>query len=555
VSEERFETDLYVIRRRIEKSAAEDTIRDFYICSLSCRSVIYKGMFLAEQLTAFYPDLLDERFVSSFAIYHQRYSTNTFPTWPLAQPFRILAHNGEINTLRGNLNWMKSHETRMAARVFEGFMDDLKPVVQAGSSDSASLDAVFELLVRGGRSLPMVKLLMVPEAVGPEMPQPHRDLYAYLNSVMEPWDGPAALAMTDGRWVMGGMDRNGLRPMRYAITAGGLIVAGSETGMVRLKEDEIIEKGRLGPGQVIGVDLVAGRLYRDREIKDMCAAARPFADWVKNITPIDKLIKSPTEPVLFQRDELRRRQLAVGWSLEDLELILQPMVEEAKEAVGSMGDDSPLAVLSDQYRGLHHFFRQNFSQVTNPPIDSLREKRVMTLRTRLGNLGNILDEDESQCNLLALDSPVLSNAEFAAMRAYMGDSAVEIDATFDPRRGDNALREAIRRIQLEAEDAVRGGCVHVILSDEKTGPDAAPIPMILATGAVHSHLVRQQLRTFTSLNVRSAECLDVHYFAVLIGVGATTVNAYLAQETIAERHGRGLFPGLTFEECVKRYKK
>jgi glutamate synthase (NADPH/NADH) large chain len=553
--EDALERDLYIIRRRIEKRVIADQIKDFYICSLSCRSIIYKGMFLAEQVTAFYPDLLDERFVSSFAIYHQRYSTNTFPTWPLAQPFRILAHNGEINTLRGNVNWMKSHETRMASKAFEGFIEDLKPVVQAGASDSACLDAVFELMVRGGRSLPMTKLLMVPEAVGPEMPQAHRDLYAYLNSVMEPWDGPAALAMTDGKWVMGGMDRNGLRPMRYAITAGGLIVAGSETGMVRLKEDEIVEKGRLGPRQVIAVDLVNGRLHRDREVKDMCAAARGFGNWVKNITRIDKLIKSPSEPRLFERDELRRRQLAVGWSLEDLELILQPMVEDAKEAVGSMGDDTPLAVLSDQYRGLHHFFRQNFSQVTNPPIDSLREKRVMTLRTRLGNLGNILDEDETQCNLLALESPVLSNAEFVAMRAYMGDSVVEIDATFDPRRGANALREAIRRIQLEAEDAVRGGCVHVILSDESTGPEAAPIPMILATGAVHSHLVRQQLRTFTSLNVRSAECLDVHYFAVLIGVGATTVNAYLAQETIAERHRRGLFPGLAFEECVKRYKK
>jgi glutamate synthase (NADPH/NADH) large chain len=361
--------------------------------------------------------------------------------------------------------------------------------------------------------------------------------------------------MTDGKWVLGGMDRNGLRPMRYAVTASGMIVAGSETGMVRLKEDEIVEKGRLGPGMMIGVDLVEGRLYRDRELKDRLAASRPFGRWVKNITKIDDLIKSPKEPVLLERGDLRRRQLAVGWNLEDLELILQPMVEDAKEAVGSMGDDTPMAVLSDQYRGLHHFFRQNFSQVTNPPIDSLREKRVMTLRTRLGNLGNILDEDETQTNLLALNSPVLSNAEFAAMRAYMGDAAVEIDATFEPARGEGALRDAIRRIQQEAEDAVRGGCVHVILSDEKMDEKRAPIPMILATGAVHSHLVRQQLRTFTSLNVRSAECMDVHYFAVLIGVGATTVNAYLAQETIADRHRRGLFGNLSFEECVKRYKK
>ena len=556
---ERFELDLYVIRRRIEKRVIADQIKDFYLCSLSCRSIIYKGMFLAEQLTAFYPDLLDERFVSRFAIYHQRYSTNTFPTWQLAQPFRILAHNGEINTLRGNVNWMKSHETRLASAVFGEAVEEVKPVIQSGSSDSAALDAVFELLVRGGRMLPMVKAMMVPESWSESalMPQAHRDMYSYCNSVMEPWDGPAALALTDGRWVMGAMDRNGLRPMRYAITAAGLIVAGSESGMVRLDETTIVEKGRLGPGQMIGVDLAAGRLYRDREIKDLLAAQQPYSDWVKNITPLDSLIR-PTEGERAElgRDALRRRQVAAGWSLEELELILQPMAEEGKEAVGSMGDDTPLAVLSEQHRGLHHFFRQNFSQVTNPPIDSLRERRVMTLKTRLGNLGNILDQDASQCRLLQLESPVLTTAEFAAMRAYMGDTAVEIDCTFDAAGGEGTLRDALARIRQEAEDAVRGGCTHVVLSDAGVTAERAAIPMILATGAVHAHLVRQQLRTFTSLNVRSGECLDVHYVAVLVGVGATTVNAYLAQETIADRHRRGLFPaGATLEQAIGRYKR
>jgi glutamate synthase (NADPH) large chain len=559
VEVERFELDLYVIRRRIEKRVIADQIKDFYICSLSCRSIIYKGMFLAEQLTAFYPDLLDERFVSRFAIYHQRYSTNTFPTWPLAQPFRILAHNGEINTLRGNINWMKSHETRLASAVFGEAMEDIKPVIQVGGSDSAALDAVFELLVRGGRMLPMAKTLMVPEAASEArvMPPAHRAMYSYCNSVMEPWDGPAALALTDGRWVMGGMDRNGLRPMRYAITADGLIVAGSESGMVRLDETEIVEKGRLGPGQMIGVDLAEGRLYRDHEIKDLLAARLPYAEWVKNITVLDSLIK-PTEGERAElaRDALRRRQVAAGWSLEELELILQPMAETGKEAVGSMGDDTPLAVLSERHRGLHHFFRQNFSQVTNPPIDSLRERQVMTLKTRLGNLGNILDEDAGQCRLLQLDSPVLSTAEFAAMRAYMGETAVEIDCTFAAAGAEGALRDALRRIQQEAEDAVRGGCTHVVLTDERVAAERAAIPMILATGAVHSHLVRQQLRTFTSLNVRAGECLDVHYFAVLIGVGATTVNAYLAQETIAERQRRGLFgAGVSLEEAIDRYER
>ena len=557
VSPRQFEIDLYIIRRRIEHAAEAESIKDFYICSLSGRSIIYKGMFLAEQLDTFYPDLLDPLFISSFAIFHQRYSTNTFPTWRLAQPFRVIAHNGEINTLHGNVNWMKAHECRMASGHFENHIEDLKPVIQAGSSDSAALDAVFELMVRGGRDLPMAKSMLIPESwkQKPDMPQAHRDLYAYCNAVMEPWDGPAAVCGYGGRWLVAGMDRNGLRPLRYTVTADGLLFAGSETGMVRIREAQVIEKGRVGPGQMIGVDLQEGRFYHDLELKDLLAGQRPFSDWTRNITKIGDLVKTGHgETAQLDREELRRRQLAYGLSMEDLELILHPMVEDAKEAVGSMGDDTPLAVLSDSYRGLHHFFRQNFSQVTNPPIDSLRETRVMTLATRLGNLGNILDEDESQCLIIQLESPVLTNAEFDAMRAHLGRGAADIDCTFDPQGGDHALRAALFRIQREAEDAVRGGCEHIVLSDYDAGAERVPIPMILATGAVHAHLTEQNLRTFTSLNIRSGECLDVHYFAVLIGVGATTVNPYLSQESIAERHRHGLFGGLGLDEAVQRFK-
>jgi glutamate synthase (NADPH) large chain len=557
LDDDKFELDLYVIRRRIEKQAQAENLVDFYICSLSCRSLIYKGMFLAEALSVFYPDLLDERFASTYAIYHQRYSTNTFPTWKLAQPFRSLAHNGEINTVRGNFNWMKSHETRMAHERFGQAVDDIKPVVQPGS-DSAQMDNVFELLIRGGRELPMVKTMMMPQAwsYDDKTPQNIRNMYAYANSVMEPWDGPAAIACTDGKWALAGMDRNGLRPCRYTITGDGLLVVGSETGMVKVDEQSVIEKGRVGPGQMIAIDMRSGRFYRDHELKEWLAGSRPFGDWTRNITVIDQLVKADSAPKPeLARDELRRRMLTVGWTLEDLELILHPMVEDAKEAVGSMGDDTPIAVLSDKYRGLHHFFRQNFSQVTNPPIDSLRERRVMTLRTRLGNLGNILDEDESQCRLLQLESPVLTTAEFQAMRAYMADTAVEIDCTFDPAAGEFALRDALKRVQREAEDGVRGGAVHVILTDRAQGPNKAPIPMILAAGGVHTHLVRQQLRTFTSLNVRTAECLDVHFFAVLIGVGATTINAYLAEEAIADRHSRSLFGDLPLKDAIERYRK
>ncbi|HJS84914.1 MAG TPA: glutamate synthase central domain-containing protein, partial [Acetobacteraceae bacterium] len=535
-SQAEFERDLYVIRRRIEKQAIAAQIPELYFCSLSSRTIIYKGMFLAEHLTEFYPDLLDARFISRFAIYHQRYSTNTFPTWRLAQPFRTVAHNGEINTVTGNINWMKSHETRLAADELGPYLEDIKPVVQAGGSDTATLDNVFELLVRAGRDAPMAKALMIPASIGQDatMPQAHKDMFLYCNAVMEPWDGPAAIAATDGRWVIAGLDRNGLRPLRYTITSDALLIVGSETGMVKLEPDRVVEKGRVGPGQIIGVDLEEARFYRDDAMKDMLAARQPFGEWAKRIIQLDHIVKTDAgEPVRFEGEELRRRQLAVGFTLEELETILHPMVEDAQEAVGSMGDDTPIAVLSDRYRGLHHYFRQTFSQVTNPPIDSLRETRVMTLKTRLGNLGNVLDEDQSQCDLLQLESPVLSTAEFEAMRDFMGASACAVDCTFPVADGEAGLRAALERIRREAEEGVRAGCTHVILSDEGQGPERAPIPMILATAGVHTHLVRQSLRTFTSLNVRCAECMDVHYFAVLIGVGATTVNAYLAQESIA----------------------
>ncbi len=552
-----FERDLYLIRRRIEKQALLDNITDFYICSLSCRSIIYKGLFLAEALAIFYPDLSDERFISSFAVFHQRYSTNTLPSWRLAQPFRVLAHNGEINTLRGNVNWMKSHETRMVADAFGTFNDDIKPLIQAGSSDSAALDAVFEALVRAGRQLPLVKTLMIPPSWSHRtaMKEEHRDLFNYCNCVMEPWDGPAAHVATDSRWVVAGLDRNGLRPLRYSRTRDGLLVVGSETGMVPIDELEVVEKGRVGPGGAIAVDLVEGRFYGDLELKDYLADLKPYSKWVKNITHLDENVRERAfRPTQYERTDLRRRQAVYGFTIEDMELILSPMVQDAKEAVGSMGDDTPLAVLSRQYRGLHHFFRQQFSQVTNPPIDPLREWRVMSLKTRYGNLGNIFDEDPSQTTILQLESPVLTSTELEAVVDYFGPAARTIDCTFQAGP-ETSLTEALERIRQEAEDAVRGGSQALVLSDEQVSAERAPIPMILAVGAVHSHLVKQGLRAYSSITVRSGECLDVHCFAVLIGVGATSVNAYLAEAAIADRHGRGLFAGLTLEECLGRFKE
>ncbi len=556
VDEETFERELYVIRRRIEKAAAAAGVQGLYLASLSCRSIIYKGMMLAEQVAEFYPDLLDERFESAFAIYHQRYSTNTFPQWWLAQPFRMLAHNGEINTLKGNVNWMKSHEIRMASGTFGDMAEDIKPIIGGGSSDSAALDAVFEVLVRAGRSAPMAKTMLVPESwskQATELKKPWRDMYSYCNAVMEPWDGPAALAMTDGRWVCAGLDRNGLRPMRYVVTGDGLLIAGSEAGMVPTDEATVVEKGALGPGQMIGVHMGKGELYHDEELKDKMASALPFGEWVGKINELDSELAAVTESPLYQGGELRKRQIAAGYTMEELENILAPMAEDAKEALASMGDDTPSAVLSEKYRPLSHFFRQNFSQVTNPPIDSLREFRVMSLKTRFGNLKNVLDEDSSQTEIIVLDSPFVGNAQWDALLGSFNASCVEIDCTFPAGGDQGALDEALKRIRAEAEDAVRSGAGHLVLTDQHQGADKVATPMILATSAVHSWLTRKGLRTFTSINVRAAECIDPHYFAVLIGCGATVVNAYLAEDSLDDRIERGLLD-CTLTEAVARYR-
>ncbi len=555
--EETFERELYVIRRRIEKAISAAGIAGFYICSLSCRSIIYKGMMLAEQVAEFYPDLKDERFESAFAIYHQRYSTNTFPQWWLAQPFRMLAHNGEINTLKGNLNWLKSHEIRMASGAFGEMAEDIKPIVASGASDSAALDSVFEVLVRAGRNAPMAKTMLVPEAWSKqavEMPKAWRDMYSYCNSVMEPWDGPAALAMTDGRWVCAGLDRNGLRPMRYVVTGNGLLIAGSEAGMVVVDELAVREKGALGPGQMIAVDMAEGKLYHDIEIKNKLAGLQPFGEWNDKIVDLNEKLRDVPETRKLDAATLRRRQVAAGYTIEEIEQVLAPMAEDGKEMVASMGDDTPAAVLSKLYRPLSHYFRQNFSQVTNPAIDSLREYRVMSLKTRFGNLKNVLDEDSSQTEILVLESPFVANGEFAEMVREFGDQVAFIDCTFPAGAGEDALRDGLERIRAEAEDAVRSGAGHLVLTDEHQGPDKVAMPMILATSAVHSWLTRKGLRTFCSLNLRSAECIDPHYFAVLIGCGATTVNAYLAQETIADRIDRGLIEG-SLIEAMRRYRE
>ena len=546
------ERDLFVCRKKIEKLARQSQLKELYICSFSSRSIVYKGMFLAEALADFYPDLNDKDFTSRFAIFHQRYSTNTFPSWDLAQPFRTLAHNGEINTVKGNINWMKIHEQDMSSSLFKN-VDDLKPVIRS-TSDSGALDNVFELLTHSGKLAPLIKLMMIPDAWSKRsktVPKYHQQLFNFLNSTIEPWDGPAAICATDAKWVLAAVDRNGLRPLRYTITSDNLLFAGSETGMIKIPEEKIIKKGRLGPGELIAVELKEGKLYQDKEIKDYIS--KDYNKFNKQIIDLDKKLLINNEEVNYSGSELRRRQFLSGYSIEDLELILHPMVEEAKEAVGSMGDDTPVAVLSGHFRPLSHYFRQNFSQVTNPPIDSLRENKIMSLKTRFGNLGNILDFNNlTEDNIFVLDSPILTNSQLRKFKKIFSKKIRVIDCTFNT---SESLKSNLERIKSESETAVREGGTTLILSDKNISNKRTYIPMVLAVGAINSNLVKLGLRGYCSINVETSETLDTHSFAVLIGVGATTVNPYLTIDSINQRFQKKLFGKLNFNECVKRYKK
>ena len=547
------EQKLYETRRVIEKEALNNQLNNFYICSFSSKSIIYKGMFLAEALSDFYTDLKDERFISRYAIFHQRFSTNTAPSWDLAQPFRSIAHNGEINTLKGNVNWMKVHEEEMFSPVFED-IENLKPVIPAGNSDSASLDNVFELLNISGQPAPLAKLMLIPDAWSKKnkvLKKDHQQLFNFLNSTMEPWDGPAAIAATDNEWVIVATDRNGLRPLRYTVTRDKLLFAGSETGMIDLNEKKIVSKGRLGPGEILGVRIEKGKVYSNDEIKNYLS--KEYKHYNNQIIDLDKKLEAETEKVELEGQSLRNFQYCFGYSIEDLELILHPMAEDAKEATGSMGDDTPLAVLSDKYRPLYHYFRQNFSQVTNPPIDSLRENKVMSLKTRFGNLGNILDFSKlTKDNIYVLNSPILSNAQFEKFLKFFGNNNKVLDCTFSK---DDDLETSINLLKVKSEQAVREGIKQIILSDKNISENRMPMPMLLCIGAINTHLVKLGLRGYVSINVQTGDALDTHSFATLIGVGATTVNPYLAFDSLYQRHSKKLFGNFTFDECVSRYIK
>ncbi len=535
-----FERTLFMIRKRAASRATQAGLTDFYIASLSSRTVVYKGLALPERLEAFYADLRADDTRSKLALVHSRFSTNPFPTWERAHPYRRIAHNGEINTLRGNQTWMRAREALLASEAFGEHIADFKPIIRPGGSDSASLDNVVDFLVTSGRSLPHVMMMLVPEAWEgqPEMPPERRAFYEYHASLVEPWDGPAALLFTDGIRIGATLDRNGLRPLKYVVTASGYVVAASEFGVLDFEPEDIIEKGRLQPGRMLLVDFALGRIVGDDEIKQEVASQKPYIQWLE-ANKIDlRVLPEGAAAAAMESGDRRRLLRAFGYTREDLRLLLAPMATNGEEPTGSMGTDAPLAVLSERPNPLFRYFKQQFAQVTNPPIDPIRgQKLVMTLVSCLGGEGNLLVETPKQCRLLELEQPILTNGELAKIVAEPLDDfrVAVLPMLFDARTNDpgQALEKAVQELCLAAERAVDGQASLLVLSDRGVSADQAPIPSLLATSAVHHSLARVGKRMRVGLAVETGEAREVADVALLIGYGAGAVNPYMAFEAIA----------------------
>jgi glutamate synthase (NADPH) large chain len=560
--EDELERRLYVVRKRAENEIANSGIRDrdfFYLPSLSCRTIIYKGLLLAPQIDRFYKELSDEDVMSAVCLVHQRFSTNTFPTWQLAHPFRYICHNGEINTVRGNINWMHAREATLKSDKFED-MRGMFPVVSPNGSDSAALDNAVELLAMGGRELPHVMAMLMPEAWDHDtaMDPAKKAFYEYHASLMEPWDGPAAVAFTDGRVVGATLDRNGLRPARYLETKDDLLIMASETGVLPIEPENIKSKGRLQPGKMLLLDLRKGELVPDEEIKRALSSRKPYSEWLeKQQITLERLPKAqkfhPTD-----LDTILVRQRAFGYTEEDLRMILVPMAATGEEPIGSMGTDTPLACLSDRPQPLFHYFKQLFAQVTNPPIDPIREDLVMSLTSYIGTERNILEETPEHCHTLKLDYPILTNHDLEKLRNLRWGEflATTIPTRMDANGTEQDLEEALVRLCRRASDAIKKNFRVLILSDRGIDHNAAPIPSLLALTAVHNHLVREGTRTQVALIVESGEPREIMHFSLLIGYGASAVNPYLAIETLEDLAQKGMLPeGVTFEKALKNYKK
>ncbi len=564
-SEDEFERRLYILRKSISNAIytrKERRLSGYYPVSISCRTIVYKGMFLADQLGTYYPDLSDEDFESALALVHQRFSTNTFPAWSLAHPYRMIAHNGEINTLRGNVNWMAARQASVASDLLGDDINKLWPISYEGQSDTACFDNALEFLVQGGYPLAHAMMMMIPEAWAgnPLMDEERRAFYEYNAALMEPWDGPAAIAFTNGRQIGATLDRNGLRPARYFVTRDGRIIMASEMGVLPIPEKDIVTKWRLQPGKMLLVDLDEGRLIPDEELKATLAKSHPYKEWLERTQIVLEDLPAAAGKAALSNLALLDRQQAFGYTQEDLRILMSPMASQGEEAVGSMGNDTPISALSDKPKLLFTYFKQNFAQVTNPPIDPIREELVMSLVSIIGPRPNLFDlEGSSHLKRLEVRQPILTDADLEKIRAIseVGDGHFKsrtLDTTWPAEHGPAGLKEALDTLCVRAEAAVREGINIIILSDRRAGADNIPMPSLLACAAVHHHLIRQGLRTSVGLVVESGEPREVHHFCCLAGYGAEAINPYLAFETLAAMKD-DLAQKLDESEIVKRYIK
>jgi glutamate synthase (NADPH/NADH) large chain len=563
-SEEEFERRLYILRKTISGklyAKRERRTSHYYPVSISCRTVIYKGMFLADQLGTYYPDLHDPDFESALALVHQRFSTNTFPTWSLAHPYRMIAHNGEINTLRGNNNWMAARQASVSSPKFGSDITKLWPISYEGQSDTACFDNALEFLVMGGYTLAHAMMMLIPEAWAGNrlMNEERRAFYEYNAALMEPWDGPAAIAFTDGRQIGATLDRNGLRPARYIVTRDDRIIMASETGVLPVPEADIVTKWRLQPGKMLLVDLEQGRLIPDEELKSQLAQSHPYQEWLQRTQIVLEDMPTAADAAPISNLALLDRQQMYGYTQEDIKILMTPMATTGEEAVGSMGNDTPISALSDKPKLLFTYFKQNFAQVTNPPIDPIREELVMSLVSIIGPRPNLFDlEGSSKTKRLEVQQPILTNANLEKIRSIsdMGDhfKSLTLDTTWPADAGAAGMESAIAELSAKAEAAVRDGINIVILSDRLAGADRIPIPSLLACAAVHHHLIREGLRTSVGIVVESAEPREVHHFCCLAGYGAEAINPYLAFETLVAMKGE-LPQKLDDKEILKRYIK
>ncbi|PJZ65612.1 glutamate synthase large subunit [Leptospira wolffii] len=551
MSNDEFETKLFLIQKKVMRDALKLSMsEDFYICSFSSERIVFKGLFNGNQVSQFYEDLKSEEMVSPYCIFHQRYSTNTFPSWALAQPFRILAHNGEINTIVGNRIWMLAREEELACEKWGEFQKEIHPIIRPHLSDSASLDNAMEALVRSGKDVLHAKAMLIPNAWSKnvQMSESLKSFYEYNNTLTEPWDGPAALAFAEGDWVGGSLDRNGLRPARYVTTEDGLVIMGSETGLVHVDEEVITKKGRLGPGDMLAINLKEGKVYFNEDINGLFEKKYDYREWSKeNVEYLDQTIdESIVNTVTYSGDELRRRQILFAYSPYKQKAVIKPQALAGKEAIGSMGDDTPLSILMLSRIGLYTYFRQRFAQVTNPPIDYLREKGVTSLYTRLVKKTNLFADEKPQ-NCLVLSHPYLTNLGLQRIREKDGKQykILTLDATFEAHHEEGAARNYLERaldqLLADAIKAAESGVNILILSDKKLNKERAPIPMELAVAAVHNHLIRNKKRAATSILVETGSAFEIHNVAVLLGYGASGVNSYLIWDTLHDLWQKGDF--------------